>query len=144
MHKQLIQAAKKAYIYDAIQKLPLKFNTPLSSTFESGVGLSLGQWQRLHLARVFYAPRDILLLDEPTSAVDPKTALDIVDNIFEEFKDKTVIIVSHKYSTILQADYIYVFKSGEIIEQGTAQELLAKGGYFAQAYNKEKQRLKLK
>ena len=143
VHNRLVWAAQKAYIYDAILKLPFKFNTPLSPTFEAGVGLSLGQWQRLHLARVFYAPRDILLLDEPTSAVDPKTALDIVDNIFEEFKDRTVIMVSHKYSTILQADYIYVFKSGEIIEQGTAKELVAKGGYFTQAYRKERERLQV-
>ena len=140
---KLIEVTKKVGMYEEVKKMPLGFNTPLSPSFANGVDLSSGQWQKLHIARVLYAPRDVLLLDEPTSAIDPHTALRLIDEIFELFKDRTVIVVSHRYATIVNADYIYVFRKGKIIEQGTLKELVRKKGYFAEAYEKERQRLEV-
>jgi len=138
----VINAAKKAYAHDFIQKYPLKYFTLLSATFEGGVEPSLGQWQRMHLARVFYTPLDVLILDEPTSAVDPQASFAIMDTIFDTFKEQTVIIISHRYATIMNADYVYVLDDGKIIEQGTPKQLVDANGYFAKAYNEEINRLK--
>ncbi len=140
--KRLKNAVLKAKLFDNVKSWPKGLDTMLSPTFKNGVSPSTGQWQKLNIARILYAPRDILILDEPTSAIDPHSALEIIDTIFDTFKKQTVIIVSHRYSTILNADYIYVLKDGEIIEQGTAKKLLDKKGYFYKAYNNELERLK--
>ncbi len=128
-------------LYNDIKQFSAGIDTFLHPTFKNGVRPSTGQWQKLNIARILYAPRDILILDEPTSAIDPHTAFKIVDKLFERFSDRTVIIVSHRYSTIVNADYIYVLRNGKIIEHGTLKDLLRREGYFAKAYREEKERL---
>lgn len=95
----------------------------------SGVELSGGQWQRLALARNFYRNSPIVVLDEPTSAVDALAESRIFQRLFRE-KDKTIITISHRLSTVEKADMIYVLKDGIIAESGTHQELVARGGEY--------------
>jgi len=132
---------KTVGLYDFVKELPYGLNTYLSPDFLSGTDLSMGQWQRLHIARILYAPGDILILDEPTSAIDPMASFKLVDTIFDTFRDRTVIIVSHRYSTIAKADLIYVFDKGQVVESGTHKELVAKNGVYAKAYKEEMKRL---
>ena len=140
--KKAVEIAKAVGLYEQIKSLPHGFFTYLSTDYSDGVDLSAGQWQRLHIARILYDPGDILILDEPTSAIDPLASFKLIDLIFEKFKDRTVIIVSHRYSTIAKADYIYVFDNGKVVEQGTHRELIKKNGYYAKAYKEEITRLK--
>ena len=98
-----------------------------------GVDLSGGQWQRLALARNFYRNSPIIILDEPTSAIDALAESRIFRRLFRE-KDKTIITISHRLSTIEKADMIYVLKDGVIAESGTHQELVARGGVYVEMF----------
>ncbi len=139
--KKVKQVLKQVGLYEFVNKLPNKYNTYLSPDFLGGVDLSMGQWQRLHIARILYAPGDILILDEPTSAIDPMASFKLIDTIFNTFKDRTVIIVSHRYSTIAKADIIYVFDKGRVVEFGSHKELISKNGVYSKAYKEEMRRL---
>lgn len=122
--KRLREAADFADITDMVNHLPHKWDTVLHSSFKKGVEPSGGQWQRVALARAFYRQATALILDEPTSAIDAKAEYDIFNNIFSHTKDKTAIIVSHRFSTVRRADMILVIESGKIIESGTHQSLM--------------------
>lgn len=100
------------------------WDTVLDSSFKKGVEPSGGQWQRVALARAFYRQADLLILDEPTSAIDAKAEYDIFNNIFEHYKKKSVIIVSHRFSTVRRADRILVLSDGKIIEEGSHANLM--------------------
>lgn len=120
-----------------VERLPKKLN---SSIMEKGVNLSGGEKQRLALARGLMACKDkqIILLDEPTSSVDPKNELEIYKNIFKEFKDKTILSSMHKLHLLQYFDTIYVFKKGELIASGSLKELLEKSRDFRIVWNKYK------
>jgi ATP-binding cassette subfamily B protein/ATP-binding cassette subfamily C protein len=95
----------------------------------NGVDLSGGQWQRLALARNFYRDSPIIILDEPTSAIDALAESRIFKHLFAD-KSKTVITISHRLTTVEKADAIYILQEGEIVEQGTHKELVAKKGAY--------------
>ncbi len=124
-----------------VEKMHLKYNTILSPGFKDGQDLSTGQWQRLHIARLLYTKRPITILDEPTSAIDPVAGFSLMDKIFETFTSNILLVISHKYALIKNADLILVFKDGKIIEKGTHAELIKQNGYYAKAYNQEVGRL---
>lgn len=132
-------ALKKAEAYDFIKKLPNGKKSYLSRWMGSGdetdksVDLSGGQWQRLALARNFYRDSSIVVLDEPTSAIDALAEARIFKCLFKE-KAKTIITVSHRLTTIEKADVIYMMGNGRIIESGTAAELIAKKGRFYEMF----------
>ena len=96
---------------------------------EKGVRISGGQWQRIALARNFYRNAPIVILDEPTSAIDALAEARIFERLFKR-KDKTIITISHRFTTVKKASMIYMMKDGRIVEQGTCDELLAKRGEF--------------
>ncbi|MCZ8195807.1 MAG: ABC transporter ATP-binding protein [Hyphomonadaceae bacterium] len=132
-------AAEQAGAHDYIKSLPLGYETPLTKLFDHGEEISIGQWQRLALARAFFPASEFIILDEPTSAVDPKAEFELFDNFRERIGDRGALIISHRLSTIRMADYTYVLDKGEIKEQGTHEELMALNGHYASLFEKQAQ-----
>jgi ATP-binding cassette subfamily B protein/ATP-binding cassette subfamily C protein len=127
-------ALEKAEARDFLRKLPKGADSYVNPWMEddegnNGTELSGGQWQRLALARNFYRDSPIIILDEPTSAIDALAEARIFRHLFGE-KDKTIITISHRLTTIAKADAVFMMKDGKLVEQGTAQELIAKKGEF--------------
>ena len=127
-------AAKKSAIDDYLNSLPLKYETPLDPDFDKGVRPSAGQWQRIGLARVLLRNAAILILDEPTSNVDPKSEEEIFEKIIKFAANKNLILISHRFSTVRRADKICVMDKGKIVEYGTHEELMKKKGIYAELF----------
>lgn len=127
-------ALGKAEARGFLKKLPRGVNSYVNPWMEdndgnAGTDLSGGQWQRLALARNFYRDSPVIILDEPTSAIDALAEARIFKHLFDE-KDKTIITISHRLTTVQKADVVFMMKDGKLAEQGTAQELIAKQGEF--------------
>ena len=135
--ERLIKSAKIANIYDFVQSLPLGFNTKIGN---EGSGISTGQKQRLFIARAVYKNPDILCFDEATSSLDAKNERIIMENLNKFFKNRTVVIIAHRLSTVKNADKIVVMDDGRIKESGTHHELLELRGAY---YNLVKNQLSL-
>ena len=131
------KAAYQSGAYEFIEKLPKKYNQLLGRQFEGGVELSAGQWQKLAIARAFYESAPLLILDEPTSAIDAETEFEIFNNLNRYYKDKTLFLVSHRFSTVRNADKIIVLSRGRIVETGDHQKLVKKDGLYARMFNKQ-------
>lgn len=132
--EEVIEACKNANIHDFIMGLPNGYDTMVG---ERGVRLSGGERQRISIARAFLKDAPILLLDEPTAAVDAGTETMLQEALERISKGKTVIIIAHRLSTIQDADRIYVVEKGRVAEQGTHKELLALNGIYASMHGKE-------
>ena len=128
---EIIQAAKRAQAYDFIMQMPQGFESPVG---ERGGHLSVGQRQRIGIARAFLKDAPILLLDEPTSALDPTTEHAIMGTISELMRGRTTLIVTHRLATVHAIGRIIVLKNGRIVEDGTGDELVAKNGIYAALY----------
>lgn len=128
------KAAKLSGAASYIEKLPKKYDQLLGLSFEGGMELSGGQWQKLAIARAFYANRPILIMDEPTSAVDAEAEFEIFTNMEEHSKGKTVIFVSHRFSTVRNAHKIFVVENGRIAESGSHLSLLHQDGTYAHLF----------
>jgi ATP-binding cassette subfamily B protein/subfamily B ATP-binding cassette protein MsbA len=129
---EIIEAARRAQAYDFIMAQPQGFDTPVG---ERGGHLSVGQRQRLGIARAFLKNAPILLLDEPTSALDPSTEKAIMETIAELMKGRTTLIITHRLSTVHHLGRVVLLEHGCIAEQGTGPELLAAGGSYARLYH---------
>lgn len=125
-------AAEKSNSDDFIDRLPNKYDTPLMRFFEeNGTELSIGQWQKLSIARAFYSDSDILILDEPTASLDAIAEQEIYNRFDELRKDRTTVFVSHRLSSATVADKILVLENGCLIEEGNHKELMEiKGRYY--------------
>jgi ATP-binding cassette subfamily B protein len=132
---KLNETIKRASLEKDVAELPEQEKTMLGKYFPKGINLSGGQWQKVSIARSFYRNAKLLILDEPTSAIDSSTEQKIFDEIFENSKGQTQLIISHKFSNIKKADSIIVVESGEIIEQGSHAELMKIEGEYARLYN---------
>lgn len=131
--EEIWRALASAHAKDFIQALPDGLDTQLGSQF-GGVGLSGGQWQRLSLARIYLRDAPIWILDEPTSAIDAEAEQQIFAELQRTKGDRITIVVSHRAWTLKGMDHIYVFDQGRIVERGTYDELLARGGRFARIF----------
>lgn len=131
---EVIEAAKAAHVHHFIKTLPKGYNSILN---EESSNVSAGQKQLLTIARVILANSKILILDEATSSIDTRTEIQIQKAMDNLMKGRTSFIIAHRLSTIKNADLILVMNHGDIIEQGTHEELLAKNGFYADLYNSQ-------
>ena len=131
---EVIEAAKAAHVHHFIKTLPSSYDMVLN---EESSNVSAGQKQLLTIARVILADPKILILDEATSSIDTRTELQIQAAMDNLMKGRTSFIIAHRLSTIKNADLILVMNHGDIVEQGTHEELLAKGGFYADLYNSQ-------
>lgn len=139
--QEIESAAKQSDSLSFIEKLPNKFDTPLMRYFEeNGIELSIGQWQKLSVARAFYADSDILILDEPTASLDAIAEQEIFNQFDELRKDKLTLFVSHRLSSATTATKIIVLMNGEIVEQGTHNELIALKGHYYNLFSTQAKR----
>jgi len=131
---EVIEAAKAAHVHHFIKTLPKAYDMVLN---EESSNVSAGQKQLLTIARVILADPKILILDEATSSIDTRTELQIQSAMDNLMKGRTSFIIAHRLSTIKNADLILVMNKGDIVEQGTHEELLEKGGFYAELYNSQ-------
>jgi ABC-type multidrug transport system fused ATPase/permease subunit len=122
-----------------VKELPFGIDTYLGKYVdeENGTDLSGGQAQRLAIARAIFRRPDLLILDEPTSAIDAKAEYTIFKAIDTARQGRTTILISHRFSTVRKADYIYVLEKGHLKEQGTHEELLARRGLYHEMFTKQ-------
>lgn len=134
--RDIREALTDAGLEDLESKYPKGLNQIMAKDFdaESAADLSGGQWQRLSIARAFFRQPNVLILDEPTSAVDANSEYKIFKNILRKQQNKTTIIISHRFSTVRKAERIIVLDHGRIIEQGTHEELVAKNGTYKEMF----------
>lgn len=132
---EIVEACKNAKIHEFIMGLPEKYDTLVG---EKGILLSGGERQRISIARAFLKNAPILLLDEPTSAIDIRTEKEIQEAIDKLSQNKTCLTIAHRLSTIENADLIYVIKDGEIIENGTHSGLMNRKGYYFKLHEMDK------
>ena len=132
--EEVIQAAKAAQVDHFVRTLPDGYNTILN---EEATNVSQGQKQLLTIARAILSDSRIMILDEATSSVDTRTELSIQTAMDNLMRGRTSFIIAHRLSTIRNADLILCMKDGDIVEQGTHEELLAKNGFYANLYNSQ-------
>lgn len=127
-------AARDSGVHEVIAGLPRGYDTSLGRWFDQGEELSVGEWQKIALARAFVRDAQLLVLDEPTSALDPQAEWEVFRHIKELARGRSVVLVSHRFSTVRTADRIHIFDQGRIVESGTHEELVALGGLYAEMY----------
>lgn len=128
------KAAKLSGADRFIDKLPQKYDTPLFREWDDGVQLSMGQWQKIAISRAFLEEFPVIILDEPTASLDAYAEFELYKKFKSIVKNKTSILIAHRFSTIKLADVIFVLKNGTIIESGSHDELLKLNGEYAYLY----------
>jgi len=132
-------AAKSSGIHEKIMRLPQGYDSMMGKWFADGSDLSGGEWQRLALARAFLRKAEIMILDEPTSAMDPWAEFDWLERFRSIANGRTTIVVTHRFTLAMRADIIHVMRSGKIVESGHHDALLAQGGFYAESWEEQMQ-----
>jgi ATP-binding cassette subfamily B protein len=130
----LRSAAEKSLAAEVVGKLSGGYDQMLGRRFVSGVDLSGGEWQRIALARAYLRDAQLLILDEPTAALDAKSELEVFERFAELTAGKMALLISHRFSTVRMADRIVVLAGGHLVEEGTHQQLMALGGRYAEMF----------
>jgi len=134
-NRELIETSAKQSLADAvIQSLAGKYEQPLGKRFNQGVELSGGEWQKIALARAYMKDAQLLILDEPTAALDARAEYEVFQRFAELTKGKTAVLISHRFSTVRMADRILVLDKGELLEMGSHEELLQNDGRYAELF----------
>lgn len=136
--QQLKNSLALAGLMPLLHKLPLGLDQPLGNQLATGHELSLGQWQRVALARALLRDSKVVILDEPTSAMDPWAEAEWLKHFFGSMDTKTVILITHRFSTAAYADEIHILEDGRILESGSHEELLRAGGRYAAGWNAQR------
>lgn len=129
--ERVIRAAKAATAHEFLAQLPQGYDTVLSRMFEGGRELSIGQWQRVALARAFFRDAPLVIMDEPTASLDPAAERELFERIATLSRDRALLLISHRFSSMRSADRIYVMHEGQVVEQGSHDELVALDGRYA-------------
>ncbi|NED99601.1 ABC transporter ATP-binding protein [Phytoactinopolyspora halotolerans] len=130
----ILAAARRAGIDDAIAALPAGLDTPLTKMFKGGRDLSGGQWQRIALARAFFRNAPFVILDEPSASLDARAEHELFQSLRDLLGGRTVLFISHRFSTVRTADRIYVLHGGEVIEHGSHDQLMDLDGHYAELF----------
>jgi ATP-binding cassette subfamily B protein len=130
----LEKSAEMSGLNEIIARLPNRYNTELGRDFLDGTELSVGEWQRLGLTRTTVRQAQILILDEPTSAMDPWAELRWAERLREIAMNRITILITHRFTTAMFADAIHVMSEGRVVESGSHAQLLAKGGVYAEGW----------
>ncbi len=130
----IASAAERAGADPAIRRLPRGYDTTLGSWFEDGQELSIGEWQKVALARSFFRDSEIVVLDEPTSSMDAVAEQEVFKAFRKMAEGRTVLLISHRFSTVKMADRIFVLQEGQVAESGSHEELLARRGLYAKMF----------
>ena len=139
---QMKEAAAEAGIAETLEKLPQGYDTRLGHLFGESEELSIGQWQKMALARAFYRDAPLLLMDEPSSALDANAERQLIESLKALARNKTTLIVSHRLSTVQWADIIYLLHRGEVAETGTHEELIQLRGRYYRLFSKNENGVK--
>lgn len=134
---KIIEAAQRADADSFLSELDQGYETPLTRMFDNGRELSLGQWQRVALARAFFPASDFIIMDEPTSAMDPRAEFELFEDFRARIGNRAALVISHRLSTVRMADYTYVLDKGRIIEHGTHADLVAAQGHYADLFERQ-------
>jgi len=137
--ERIAAAARRSGAHEVIAGLPQGYDTILGKWFEEGAELSTGEWQKVALARAFLRETGVIVLDEPTSALDAKAEYEVFRQFRELARDRTAVLISHRFSTVRMADSIVVLEKGRISEQGGHDELVKRGGTYARLFETQAQ-----
>ncbi len=130
----ILAAAEKSLADQVVRKLPLNYEQMLGRRFEGGVDLSGGEWQKVALARAYLRNAEVLILDEPTAALDARSEFEVFERFAELTLGKMALFISHRFSTVRMADRIIVLENGKIVEEGNHDQLTRRGGRYAEMF----------
>ena len=135
----IVDAAERSGAHQFIREWDSGYDTVLGPVFAGGKDISIGQWQRIALARAFFRDAPLVILDEPTAALDARAEHDLFERMRGLFEGRSVLLISHRFSSVRSADRIYVLHEGEIVESGTHDALMAQGGRYAELFTMQAQ-----